>query len=185
MTLATLIKEAKDGSNTAQEALFNGLSEWMFRLCLRYVKNEQDAEERMQDGFYKFFTSLSSFTYVSDANLHAWLKSIMIRECLLQLRKKNVFTIIAESNAEDIPVTKDALDNLSAAEITHLINSLPVGYRTVFNLNMVEGMEHKEIAGLLGISEGTSWSQLSKAKCLLQKMLLSKNNDYVRYTSTK
>ena len=183
MTLPELIRETKAGSVAAQQYLFDQLSPRLLILCRRYVKNPEDAEERMLDGFYKFFKNLSSFHYQSDAALYAWLKRVMINECLMHLRKKNVFKIVSESAANDIPWEEDMLDNLSAAEIFNLVVQLPVGYRTVFNLYMIEGMEHKEIAGLLDISEGTSKSQLSKAKNLLQKMLLSKGIDYVKHRS--
>ena len=96
------------------------------------------------------------------------------------LRKKNVFTIVTESAAEEIVLEEEALNNLSADEIFNLIVTLPVGYRTVFNLFVVEGMEHKEIAVLMGISEGTSKSQLSKARVLLQKLLSQKGIAYVK-----
>ncbi len=99
------------------------------------------------------------------------------------LRKKNVFTIVTESAAEDIMLEEDALDNLSTKEIFDLIIQLPVGYRTVFNLYVVEGMDHKEIAALMGIAEGTSKSQLSKAKALLQKKLLQNGTGYAKRQS--
>lgn len=102
----------------------------------------------------------------------------MINECLMFLRKKNVFTIVTEATVQEMPLQEDALDKLSAGEIFNLIVQLPVGYRTVFNLYVIEGMPHKEVAALLNISEGTSKSQLSKAKNLLQKMLLQNDIDY-------
>jgi RNA polymerase sigma-70 factor (ECF subfamily) len=103
---------------------------------------------------------------------------IMVRESLMFLRKKNVFTMLAEVEAENIPSDAEILSDLSAAEIFNLIVQLPVGYRTVFNLHVMEGMEHKAIAEELGIAEGTSKSQLSKARVLLQKMLLQKGISY-------
>ena len=87
--------------------------------------------------------------------------------------------MVSETAAEELPFQEEALNNLSAAEIFNLIIQLPVGYRTVFNLFEIEGMSHKEISELLGIAEGTSKSQLSKAKSLLQTMLLQKGTDYV------
>ena len=121
---------------------------------------------------------MASFNYQGDAALYTWLKKIMINECLMFLRKKNVFTIVTEANVEEIPLQEEALNNLSADEIFKMIVQLPVGYRTVFNLYVIEGMPHKEVAALLNISEGTSKSQLSKAKVLLQKMLLQNDMDY-------
>ena len=183
MDTSELIKEAKQGSAAAQKYLFDLKADKLLMICKRYVKNPEDAEEIMLDGFYKFFKNLSSFNYQSDAALFAWLKRIMINECLMFLRKKNVFTIVTDSVAEDIPLEEEALNNLSASEIFNLIVQLPVGYRTVFNLYEVEGMAHKEIAELLNISEGTSKSQLSKSKVLLQKMLLNKGIKYVNRKS--
>ncbi len=152
-------------------------------ICGRYVKNREDAEEIMLDGFHKFFKNLSSFNYQGDAALFAWIKKIMINECLMFLRKKTVFNIVSDSVAEEVSLEEEALNNLSAAEIFGLVIRLPVGYRTVFNLFEIEGMAHKEIASLLGISEGTSKSQLSKSKALLQKMLLQKGVNYVKQKS--
>jgi len=105
-----------------------------------------------------FISSLkiNSFSYKGDAALYMWLKKIMINECLMFLRKKNVFTIVTEATVQEMPLQEDALDKLSAGEIFNLIVQLPVGYRTVFNLYVIEGMPHKEVAALLNISEGTS-----------------------------
>ena len=178
MDISELVREAKEGSTAAQKCLFDLLAERMMVLCCRYVKSRQDAEELLLDGFYKFFKNLQGFQYKGDAALYSWIKKIMIHECLMFLRKKNVFTIVAETAAEELHFEEEALNNLSAAEIMNLIVQLPVGYRTVFNLYVIEGMSHKEIADLLGISEGTAKSQLSKAKTVLQKILSKKGEEY-------
>ena len=183
MNLSELIREAKQGSEAAQKCLFDQMADKLLMICRRYVKNPEDAEEMMLDGFYKFFKNLSSFSYQGDAALFAWMKKIMINECLMFLRKKNVFTIASDLVAEEASLQEEALDNLSAAEIFKLVVQLPIGYRTVFNLYEIEGLSHKEIAALLNISEGTSKSQLSKSKNLLQKMLLKKGIEYVKQKS--
>ena len=183
MDVSELIKEARQGSAASQKCLFDLLSDKMMLICRRYLKSREDAEEALLDGFYKFLKNLSAFHYQGDSALHVWLKKIMINECLMMLRKKNVFTIVIESAAEDIPLEEEALNNLSAKEIFDLIVQLPVGYRTVFNLYVIEGMDHKEIAALMGIAEGTSKSQLSKAKSLLQKKLLQNGTAYVKRKS--
>jgi len=180
MDITTLVKEAKQGSTAAQKCLFDLYADKMLSQCCRYVKRREDAEELLLDGFYKFFKNLQTFNYQGEAALYAWLKRIMINECLMFLRKKNVFTIVTESAAEEIVLEEEALNNLSATEIFNLVVTLPVGYRTVFNLYVIEGMGHKEIAGLLGITEGTSKSQLSKARALLQKLLSQKGIEYVK-----
>ncbi len=181
MEIATLIKEAKLGSSAAQKCLFDELADRMLVLCRRYVKNKEDAEEILLDGFYKFFKTLQNFNYQGDAALIAWLKKIMVNECLMFLRKKNIFSVVTDAIAEEVPLDEDVLDNLSATEIFNIIIQLPVGYRTVFNLYAIEGMGHAEIAAIMGITEGTSKSQLSKARSLLQKMLLQKGTGYVKH----
>ena len=180
MNTAELVKEAKHGSAAAQKCLFDQLADKMLLVCRRYVKNKEDAEEILLDGFYKFFKSLPGFSYQGDAALQSWLKKIMVNECLMFLRKRKVFDIITETALDEIPLEEAALNYLSAAEIFNMIIQLPVGYRTVFNLYVIEGMSHPEIAALTGIAEGTSKSQLSKARTLLQKMLSQKGIDYAR-----
>ncbi len=183
MNTSELIKEAKQGSAAAQKYLFEQWVEKMLMVCRRYVKNDEDAEELLLDGFYKFFKKLSSFNYQGDAALYVWLKKIMINECLMFLRRKNVFNMVTDSAAEEIALQEEALNKLSAEEIFNLIVQLPVGYRTVFNLYVIEGIPHAEIASVLAIAEGTSKSQLSKAKMLLQKMLLQNDIEYVKRKS--
>lgn len=184
MNTAILIKDAKQQSAAAQKCLFDLFADKMLMTCRRYLKNNEDAEEILLDGFCKFFKGLDSFNYHNDAALHAWVKQIMVNECLMFLRKKNVFSIVTEADAEDATIAESVFSNLSAAEIFNLIVQLPVGYRTVFNLYVIEGENHKTIASLLNISEGTSKSQLSKGRILLQKMLLQKGIEYVA-TKTK
>ena len=178
MNLSQLITEAKQGSTAAQQLLFDKFSGRMLLVCRRYVKTPEDAEEIMLDGFYKFFKNIDGFNYMGEAAFYGWLKKIMINGCLMLLRKKNVFKMAAETEAAALPLEEDLLNKLSAAEIFAVIMQLPVGYRTVFNLYAIEGFDHAEIAAMLGIAEGTSKSQLSKAKSLLQKMLLQKDLGY-------
>jgi RNA polymerase sigma-70 factor (ECF subfamily) len=152
----------------------------MMAVCCRYLKSRQDAEEVLLDGFYKFFSHLTEFRYQGEAALYAWIKRIMINECLMLLRRHQAFSMVSQLPVEDVACVVEPLAGLSAAEIFDLIVQLPAGYRTIFNLHVMEGMEHREIAKLLGIAEGTSKSQLSKAKLLLQKLLMQKGINYVR-----
>lgn len=183
MDISELIREAKKGSAAAQKCLFDLLSEKMMIVCRRYVKTYEDSEEILLDGFYKFFKNLSSFNYHAEAGLYAWLKKIMINECLMFLRSKHSFVIATEQESEETPLLNDALGNLTASEILNQITELPVGYRTVFNLHVIEGFAHKEISKMLNIAEGTSKSQLNKAKLLLQKNLIKNCNEYARQQS--
>jgi len=180
MNISEQIQDARCGNAAAQKALFDHLADPMMALCCRYLKSREDAEEVLLDGFYKFFSHLKEFRYQGEAALYAWLKKIMINECLMFLRRRHAFSVLSERSAEDLPMPAEVLADLSAAEIFHLIVQLPVGYRTVFNLYVIEGMEHREIATLLGIAEGTSKSQLSKARLLLQKMLSQRGINYVK-----
>jgi RNA polymerase sigma factor (sigma-70 family) len=179
MNIPEQIEDARRGNAAAQKALFDHLADPMMAVCCRYLKSRQDAEEVLLDGFYKFFSHLPEFRYQGEAALYAWIKKIMINECLMCLRRHS-FSVVSEVPAEEVPLAVEPLAGLSAAEIIDLIVQLPAGYRTIFNLHVIEGMEHREIAKLLGIAEGTSKSQLSKAKQLLQKLLLQKGIHYVR-----
>ena len=119
--------------------------------------------------------------------LHGWLKKIMVNECLMYLRKKNAFIMVSESGrAGQIAWKDETLDRLSAEDIFQLIVRLPEGYRTVFNLHSIEGWTHREISALQGFRrEGTSKSQLSKARSLLQKMLSQNGTDYMSKTKKR
>jgi RNA polymerase sigma factor (sigma-70 family) len=179
MNIAEQLEDARSGNVAAQKFLFDTLADPMMALCCRYVKNRADAEELLLDGFYKFFSHLEAFHYRGEAALYAWVRTIMVRECLMFLRRQRAFSMLSAA-AEEAAPEGEPLAGLSATEIFDLIVQLPVGYRTVFNLHVIEGMEHKEIAKALGITEGTSKSQLSKAKLLLQKMQQQKGIQYVK-----
>ncbi|HXB07598.1 MAG TPA: sigma-70 family RNA polymerase sigma factor [Puia sp.] len=180
MNIPEQIEDARRGNAAAQKALFDHLADPMMALCCRYLKSREDAEEVLLDGFCKFFSHLPAFRYQGEAALYAWIKRIMVNECLMVLRRRHAFSVVSEIAAEELAHPVEPLPDLSAAQIFDLIVQLPEGYRTVFNLHVIEGMEHREIAKLLGIAEGTSKSQLSKARLFLQKMLLQRGINYVR-----
>lgn len=171
MSLEQLLKECARGKEAARKRLFGLIAEAMFGLCCRYVKNRADAEELMLDGFQRIFANLSKFRFETDAGFHAWARRIMVNGCLMFLRRENAFSVSIEHHAEEVNIPETALGNLSAAEIFEAILQLPAGYRTVFNMFEIEGYTHKEIATALNISEGTSKSQLNKAKNWLRTQL--------------
>ncbi len=150
----------------------------MLMVCMRYVKNLPDAEEMMLNGFYNFFKSIDRFVYSNEGSIGAWLKKIMVNECLMFLRKKGELQIVEEEHAAETGIEDGHIGRMSANEIFRLIMTLPVGYRTVFNLFVVEGYSHKEIATLTGITEGTSKSQLNKARGMLQKTMKQNETYY-------
>jgi RNA polymerase sigma factor (sigma-70 family) len=119
--------------------------------------------------FLKIFRGLSNFSYTTDAAFVAWMKKIMVNECLQELRKKNSFCLVAEEMGVEAITDDDVISKLSADEIYRFITQMPVGYRTVFNLYVIEGYNHAEIAAILNISEGTSKSQLNRARKTLQQ----------------
>jgi RNA polymerase sigma factor (sigma-70 family) len=157
-----------------QKYVFDRWSEGMLMLCMRYVKNLPDAEELMLNGFFSFYKNIDRFVYNTDNSITAWLKKIIVNECLMFLRKKGELKIIEEKYAADSGAEESFTAKISADELFREVLALPAGYRTVFNLYVVEGYSHKEIAEMLGITEGTSKSQLSKARTMLQKVVLSK-----------
>lgn len=171
MNLQHLLKECARGKEPARKQLFDAVADSLFTLCSRYVKNAADAEEVMLDGFRNLFAHISKFRYETDAGFYAWARKIMVNQCLMFLRRENAFSVSIETYAQEVQIPEDALNNLSAKEIYQAILQLPAGYRTVFNLFEIEGYSHKEIAAMLNISEGTSKSQLSKAKNWLQHQL--------------
>lgn len=171
MNLEQLLKECAGEQEAARKRLFGLIAEAMFSLCCRYVKNRDDAEELVMDGFRKIFGSLSKFRYETDAGFYAWARRIMVNECLMFLRRENAFSVSIEQHTEEVQIPETALDKLAAAEIYEAILQLPAGYRTVFNMFEIEGYSHKEIAMALNISEGTSKSQLNKARNWLRTQL--------------
>lgn len=179
MDARSLLLEARQGRLAAQKRLFEAFADRMLMVCRRYVKSPEDAEEIMLDGFLKFFKTIDSVEFQGEAALFAWIKRIMINECLMFLRRNASLTIVSETDALEQPVEPDFLDRLTAAELFSIIIQLPVGYRTVFNLFEVEGWSHAEIGKLLGIQEATSRSQLFKARALLQNKLVQNYSHYV------
>lgn len=172
MTLQKAIEGCKRQDRLSQKHLYDAYADAMMMVCMRYVNNLQDAEELMLNGFLNFFKTIDRFVFAGVDSISAWLKKIMVNECLMFLRKKGL-RLVDEGHAAELAQEENHLDRLAAHELFNLITGLPTGYRTVFNLFEVEGYSHKEIAAMLNITEGASKSQLSKAKKQLQKTILS------------
>jgi RNA polymerase sigma factor (sigma-70 family) len=166
-------------SKQSNKDIYYQFADQMMLLCYRYTGNKEDAEEIMNNGFLKVFKHKNRFIENHKNSFHAWIKKIMINECLMFLRKRNAFNVISIDDSKEI--IKDELENEhdDSAYLLKLLNELPVGYRTVFNLYAVEGYKHKEIAEMLNISENTSRTQLLKARKSLQLKLKLMNVDYV------
>lgn len=149
----------------------------MLRLVSRYIRDSADGEDVVMVAFTKVFHNLRGFTNSGEGALGGWIRQIVINEALMWLRRRHNF-IMAEISEVEKEVSLTELHQLPAEDIVRLVNELPDGYRTVFNLSVVEGYDHAEIARLLGITEGTSRSQLFKAKAQLKKMLTQEGYQY-------
>jgi RNA polymerase sigma factor (sigma-70 family) len=171
MTEQRAIEGCKREDRISQKYLFDTYSDGMLMVCLRYVKSLPDAEEILLTGFFNFYRAIDRFIYTGQGSIGPWLKKIMVNECLMYLRKQGGLKIKEEAYGAEIAAPDGHIARMSANEIYRLVQQLPDGYRTVFNLFAIEGYGHKEIAAMLGISEGTSKSQLNKARMQLQKVI--------------
>jgi len=147
----------------------------MYSLCRRYLSPAEEAEEAMMNGFLKLFGKIGETTFDSEAGFIAWMRRIMINECLQKLRQSKSFLVISEPDELVVPEQSDTYEKLEAKELFLLVASLPPGYRTVFNLYVVEGFTHKEIGEIMHITVGSSKSQLNKARACLYKLWTNKN----------
>lgn len=157
------------GDRKMQEELYNRFASKMYAVCLRYANNADDAQDLLQEGFIKVYKNLHRFR--AEGSFEGWVRRVFINSSIEHYRKKQAkLTTVSdkeENTIEDSDIS--ALDSLAERDIINLIQDLSPGYRTVFNLYVIEGYSHKEIGELLGISEGTSKSQLARAKSILQK----------------
>ena len=169
-----LIKRALKNNREAQHVLFEMHAPKMLSVCRYYIKDLQQAEEAMLNGFFKVFTQLKTFR--NEGSFEGWIRRIMVRESLSYLRSKRSFEQLEDHVSElaDVEYLETSLveSQWHASDIQQLIDSLPDGYRAVFVMYAIEGYKHHEIAELLNISEGTSKSQLFKARKLLQQQIV-------------
>jgi RNA polymerase sigma-70 factor (ECF subfamily) len=154
--------------------LYNQYVEPMMILCLRYIVSHEDAKEVLMDGFLNFYKNINGFTYQGEGSVKAWLKKIMVNQCLMYLRKRHPLFVTGKDSEhfKNVDNSENVLNYLNAKEIMKMIHSLPDGYRTVFNLYFFEGMNHREIGEMLNISENTSKSQLHRARAILKEKIL-------------
>lgn len=173
-----LIEKCKSGDRVAQKILFEKLHIPMMGVCLRYLNSREDAEEVLLEGLFKMFKALKKFTYVNEIAFFGWVKKIMINESLMRLRKNKEVQLLSINEEIDAEIDLSPLEDLQTEDLLKIIQEIPIGYRTVFNLYEVEGYSHQEISNELKISVGTSKSQLHKAKKMLKQILEKKNSGY-------
>ena len=166
----TLIKECLKQNQSAQTELYASFSGKMFGVCLRYAKNRMDAEDLLHEGFLKVLTNLKK--YRGEGSFEGWMRRIMINTAINFYRTKTSNYIVDIDEVFDLEISDvDAVSKMSEKELISHIQELPDGYRMVFNMYVVEGYKHKDIAEILNISESTSKTQLLKAKKSLQQKL--------------
>ena len=169
MTENELIEGCRQKNRKAQKRLYELHAPVMFGVCMRYVKNRQDAEDVMIEGFFKVMTNIHQFK--GAGSFQGWIRRIMVNESLMFLRKQHNFRMTVEVSNIEIKSQVTIEDELSAQDIINLLEKLPTGYRTVFNLYVLEGYKHREIAEMLEISINTSKSQLILAKKRMQSLI--------------
>lgn len=170
-----IIDGCLQGDRKFQKALYNKFSGKMFAVCLRYAADVNQAEDLMQDGFIKVFRNIEKFR--REGSFEGWIRRIFVNSCIEKIRKKSILYAIQDTNIKHVEYNeKSVVEHLKAEDLLKLVNKLATGYRTVFNLYAVEGYSHKEIGEMLGITEGTSKSQLARARYLLQQKLEELSN---------
>jgi len=183
-----VIERARNGDRKAVKQIYDRFSSYLTATCARFITNENDLRDVLQDGFVKIFTSLDQFVYRGEGSLKAWARQIMVNQCLKLMRsKRRSVPIMYEENLRDLEAVEDDdegppdIHNVPAEVLQRMIRELPEGYRTVLNLFVVEEKSHKEIASLLGITESTSASQFFRAR----KILADKLKEYLIKVNNK
>lgn len=168
LSLNQLIENCKINDTKAQGELYKLFSSKLFSVCLKYSKNYVEAEDNLQDAFLTIFDKIEQ--YKSKGSFEGWLKRITINTVLQRYRNEKVFDIINENTIEDVELEVDD-ENLSIDYLLQIIQELPDRYRLVFNLYVLDGYSHKEIADMLKINVGTSKSNLARARQILKQTI--------------
>ena len=174
MTEELMLAGCLRNNAAAQEALYNRFSPRMLGVCYRFAKNREDAEDMLQEGFIKVFTQMHQ--YRNEGALEGWIRRIVVHTCINVLKKNKKFSDSVDIiHANSLHVKEDMIPSImQAKQVVECIRILPMGYRTVLNLYAIEGFSHKEIANLLDIEESTSRSQYTRAKAMLEEILIRK-----------
>ena len=164
-----LLRNAIKNNREAQHVLFEMHAPKMLSVCRYYIKDIQNAEDVMLQGFFKVYTNLKSFK--AEGSFEGWIRRIMVRECISFLRQQKKVEFPTETLDFEKNYSNNISTNIEVAQIQQLIDELPEGYKMIFVMYAIEGYKHHEIASMLNISEGTSKSQLFKARNLLQQKI--------------
>lgn len=174
MTEELMLAGCVQNHASSQEALYRRFSPRMLGVCYRFAKNREDAEDMLQEGFIKVFTQIHQ--YRNEGALEGWVRRIVVHTCINILKKNKKFSDSVDiSFAKGLQITEENIPSLvQAKQVVECIRLLPIGYRTVLNLYAIEGYSHKEISDVLDIEESTSRSQYTRAKTMLEDILLKK-----------
>lgn len=166
-----LVLRCRRQDRRAQRVLYERYSSRMFSVCLRYARNRADAEDLLQEGFLTVFSKIGTFN--SQGSFEGWMRKVFVNTALMRLRKGDILkdAVDVEDAARGVMSDDDILAGMGGKDIVRIISNMPEGFRTVFNMSVIEGYSHQEIAEILGMSEGTSRSQLSRARTWLQEKL--------------
>lgn len=165
------------GEPSAMDRLYALYANYLTGVCMRYIGNDDDVKDVLQDAFVKIFTQMDKFSYRGKGSLRAWVSRIVVNQALQFLRQRKADgCLTGTDNLPDLPDEEPDIGSVSAETIVSLMRKMPEGYRTVLNLFLLEGKSHKEIAGLLGIKPSTSASQFHHARNMLARMI----KDYKR-----
>jgi len=174
MTEEVMLHGCLNNLASAQEALYSRFSPKMLGVCYRFARNREDAEDMLQEGFIKVFSQMHQFR--NQGALEGWIRRIVVHTCINVLKKNKKFTDSVDLiHANSIHLNENNIHSiLQAKQVVESIRLLPMGYRTVLNLYAIEGFTHKEIATILDIEESTSRSQYTRAKAMLEDILIKK-----------
>jgi RNA polymerase sigma-70 factor (ECF subfamily) len=174
MTEEIMLQGCLDNLSIAQEALYNRFSPRMLGVCYRYARNREDAEDMLQEGFMKVYSQIRQ--YKGAGALEGWIRKIVVHTCINILKKNKKFSDSVDLiHASSIQISDNNIPSmLQAKQVVECIRLLPIGYRTVLNLYAIEGFSHKEISSILEIEESTSRSQYTRARALLEEILIKK-----------
>lgn len=166
--LEEIIYKCREGNSGAQTALYRLFSAKMYGVCLRYAKDTGDAEDILQEGFLRVFTKINQFEF--KGSFEGWMRRIMVNTALEKFRKQDRLYPVEEMKIyESTEFVEETISSITAGDLMRIIQELPPRYRMVFNLFAIEGYSHLEISEMMNISEGTSKSNLSRARVILQK----------------
>jgi RNA polymerase sigma-70 factor (ECF subfamily) len=169
--LVKILKLCRNYDPNAQRQLYNSFYRFGLSVCVRYVANLENAQELLNDSFLKVFTNITK--YKEDMVFVTWFKKIIVNTCIDFLRKSHrELPSVGVEEASEVSIDMDIFEKFTVEEIGNLIQQLPPSYRTIFNLHIIEGYPHKEIAEMLGINIGTSLSNWSRARTKLQELMV-------------